>query len=277
MTTHTSSNHPGSKRHPLTLCIRTLAIAGISLGTASAQNLVTNSDFSANIGSFNTWPGYFGGANPGSAPNWTTGGGTGLNGTLAPLNGQGSPFAPANNVPSFLLMQGDTTASQAVNTVGGTDYLFSFDGAARNGNIAGVSVFADNTQAASVVIDASLGWLPQSAFQRAAFGFTATGAQTIQFNSSGIDDHTTDITNVSVTAAAIPGVWDVGSNVAFFTETSGTRNYGFALTGSNQTIVRRPGSATYTGNITTAPLLMEPERLSSSSNGTYGHQYVTVQ
>ena len=239
----------GSKRSPLTLSIGALMLGLACTGPARAVDLVTNGDFSADAAAFVSGNGYFSeGSNPASVQNWTTTG-SGMNGTATTTS---NAFAPATNVPSFLFMQGDKTAAQAISTVNATDYLFSFDAAARNGNTAGVSVFADNTQAASVVIDGNLGWLPSNAFQRYAFGFTATtNGQTIQFNSSGLGDHTTDITNVSVAAAAVSGVWDIANNTAFFTETSGTRNYGFSLTGNNQTIIRRPGSATYTGNITT--------------------------
>jgi fibronectin-binding autotransporter adhesin len=211
-----------------------------------AQNLVTNGDFSANAASFIDNNGYFGGNNPVAVPNWTTTG-SGVNGTLTP---SGDPFAPATNVPSFLFMQSPRTASQAIATVAATDYLFSFDAAARNLNTAGVSVFANNLNPASLSLEAGYGWLPNNAFQRYAFGFTATGPQTIQFNSSGTGDHTTNITNVSVTASA-GSVWQITDGTRFFTETSGTHNYGFSLVGNNQQIYHRPGTATYTGNITT--------------------------
>ena len=241
---------PGSKRAPLALSISAVVLGLAFTGAARAQNLVTNGDFSANAASFVSFPGYFGGDNPSGATGWAVGGGGGINGTLAP--GSGSPFAPATNVPSFLFLQGDVAASQAISTVGGTDYLFSFDAAARNGNVAGVSVFADNTQAASLNLDGTgtnYGWLPTNAFQRYAFGFTATGAQTIQFNSSGTGDHTTDITNVSVEAAGAQ--YAIGNATVFFTNTSGTSAKGFTLTGNTQTIYQRSGAATYTGNITT--------------------------
>lgn len=83
-----------------------------------------------------------------------------------------------------------------------------------------------------------------SSFKRYAFGFTATGAQTIKFtnNYAGLDQ-TTDITNVLVTDA-VSSQLNIADGTLFFTQTSGTHNYGFSLTGTNQTIYRRPGSAT---------------------------------
>ena len=182
-----------------------LASYGAAVTQAQGPNLVQNGDFSANAASFVTWPGYVGGgSNPNSINNWTTsggnGGGTGVNGTLAP---GGSPFAPANNVPSFLLMQGDQTASQAIGTAAGYVYGFNFSAAARNGNTSGLTVYADNTTAANLTI--ADGSLNQNNFVNYAFAFTATGAQTIQFNSSGLGDHTSDVTNVSV--CDISGVW----------------------------------------------------------------------
>ncbi len=255
-----------------------LALTGIFNGFAAAQNLVSNPDFSGNAAIFTNGNGYFGegGVNPAGATGWTTTG-SGINGTLTTTS---NAFAPATNTGSFLFMQGNVSASQAIATTGGTNYLFSFDAAARNGNTSGVSVFADNTLGASLTLDgANYGWLSQSAFQRYAFGFTATGAQTIQFNSSGEGDHTTDLTNVSVTAA-VASQLEVASGTLFFTNTSGTHNYGFALTGSNQTIYRRPGSATYTGNITTdgsgGALTLTANEDSGANNLTFSGSTITL-
>ena len=189
-----------------TILAGTIAACLVSAGSLLAQgpNLVTNGDFSANISLFTSFPGYFGGANPASAPGWTTGGGTGLNGTLAP--GTGSPFAPGANVPSFLLMQGDTTASQAIATTVGHIYGFTFAAAARAGNVSGLTVYADNTVGPNLSI--ANGSLNGSNFVNYGFAFTGVGAQTIQFNSSGAGDHTSDVTNVGV--ADISGVWKGG-------------------------------------------------------------------
>ncbi|MEY3898138.1 MAG: hypothetical protein RLZZ214_3659 [Verrucomicrobiota bacterium] len=215
-----------------------------------AVELVTNGDFSANASSFVTDPGDFGvGSNPASAPAWTTTVGTGINGTLTP--GLDS-HAPSSQLPSFLFMRGSQSASQALATVSGKSYLFGFDAAAKVGDISGVSVFADNTQAASLVLDAnSSGWLSPSAFQHYAFAFMGTGPKTIQFNSnsSGVNQ-TTDITSVSVTEVSSNQL-NLVDETMFFTNTSGTHNHGFSLTGANQTFYRRPGSAIYTGDIST--------------------------
>ena len=253
MNMQSSSIHPGSKRSPLTHSIRALIVAGIAIGSASAQNLIVNGDFDANAAAFTTFPGYLGGANPTSIPAWTfTGGGNpGINGTAAP--GTGSPFAPANNVPHFLLMQGDFSAEQTITTTNGSLYQFSFDAAGRNGNQAGVSVYPDNTAATpSVVLDGfvpSYGWLNTQNFQRFAFGFFGVGTQTVRFTSSGIADHTTDLDRVSVTA--VTGAMPIADGTIFLTETSGTVGYGFALTGNNQAIQPRAGAVTYVGDITT--------------------------
>ena len=234
----------------LSTSIAALLLGALGTGPARAQNLVTNGDFSVNAAAFVSGNGYFSeGANPASASNWTTTG-SGINGTATTTS---NAFAPATNVPRFLFMQGDQTASQAISTVNGTDYLFSFDAAARNGNTAGVSVFANNTQAASLILDGigtNSGWLSTSAFKHYAFGFTATGPQTVQFSSSGSGDHTTDITNVSVTDVAA-AQYAIGDATVFFTNTSGTSANGFALTGNSQTLYQRSGAGAYTGSITT--------------------------
>ena len=227
------------------------------MGSASAQNLITNGDFDANASSFVAFPGYLGGANPSSVPNWsfTGGGNPGINGTSTPFTPP-SPFAPDNNVPHFLFMQGDFSAEQSIATANGTLYQLGFDAAARNccgdPHQAGVTVFADNTGPASLVLDGSLnsyGWLNQQNFQHFAFGFTGVGAQTVRFTSSGIGDHTADLDKVSVTA--VPGAMPIADATVFFTETSGSVGYAFALTGNNQTIFQRAGAVTYTGNIST--------------------------
>ncbi len=196
-------NIPRRTHRIFTGTIAACLITGTSL-LAQGPSLVTNGDFSANISLFTSFPGYFGGANPGAAPGWTTGGGAGLNGTLAP--GTGSPFAPSNNVPSFLLMQGDTTASQAITTTAGHIYGFTFAAAARAGNVSGLAVYADNTVGSNLAI--ANGGLNGSNFVNYGFAFTGVGAQTIQFNSSGAGDHTSDVTNVAV--ADISGVWKGG-------------------------------------------------------------------
>ena len=232
------------------------SVITLSATGSQAAELVANGDFSANAPSFTVFPGYVGGSNPGAPTGWlTSGDGTGLNGSLT--GGAGSAFAPAIDVGSFAFLQGsDRSVTQAINTVATADYQFTFDAAARNGTgPSGVSVQADSTQPASLVLDGTgtnYGWLNQSAFQHYTFGFTATGAQTIRFNSSGdgvINDHTTDITNVSVTDLA-SAKYAVGNATVFFTS-SGTSANGFALTGNNQTIYQRSGAAAYTGNITT--------------------------
>ena len=246
--------HPSNSR--LLVSLSATSALFISLcGTGShAAELMANGNFSANASNFTVFPGYVGGSNPVAPTSWSTSGdGTGLNGTLT--GGAGSAFAPATNVGSFVFLQGsDRSVSQAINTVATTDYQFTFDAAARSGTgPSGVSVFADATQPASLVLDGTgtnYGWLNQSAFQHYTFGFVATAAQTIRLSSSSnTGDHTTDITNVSVTDLA-SAKYAVGNATVFFTN-SGTSVNGFALTGNNQTIYQRSGAATYTGNITT--------------------------
>ena len=244
------------------------------------NNFAYNGDFSVNAASFTGYPGYVGGSNPANPTGWTTTSiQVGVNGSSAPHG----PFAPANSVPSFLFIQGGApTASQPISTTSGSPYLFGFDAAARNGNTSGVNVFANDTQPASLVLNGfggNNGWLSSTNFQRYAFGFTATGAQTIQFSGSGIGDHTTDITNVSVTDA-VSSQLNIADGTLFFTETSGTHNYGFSLTGTNQTIYRRPGSATYTGNITTdgsaGALTLTANENDGANNLTFSGSSITL-
>ena len=198
------------------LSLFTTSLVALILGVSVAEvargqgaNLVTNGDFSANAPLFTAFPGYLGGANPATITGWTVlPEGCGINGTLAP--GGGSPFAPAVNVPSFLFMQGDRTATQAITTTVGRIYGSTFSAAARAGNVSGLTVYAENTAAANLVI--GIGGLNGGAFVNYGFAFTGVGAQTIQFDSSGTGDHTSDVTNVAV--RDISGVWKGGvSNV----------------------------------------------------------------
>ncbi len=223
-----------------------VVMVGLAVGQAHGQNLVSNGDFSANAAQFTNFPGYLGDGlgpdNPASIPNWQTSGsngaGTGINGTLAP--GTQSPFAPANNIPSYLFMQGDQTATQAIITpTAGDICILSFQAAARNayGN-AGLAAWGDNSQSAGI----GIGSLNQTSFQSYSLIFQGTGgSQTIQFQSSGSGDHTSDLTNVAVV--------DVGGPAAFWTGSAsgnlggpdlnwggGTAAFSTALTAANGTL-----------------------------------------
>ena len=197
------------KARRIVLCVGLLAglFATSFLAVAKAQgpNLVTNGNFSANVTSFKTNYGYFGGSNPASATGWT--GGTGVSGSSAAVN---QAFAPTNDVASFLFLQSDaTTATQTITTTLGHIYGFSFSAAERAANTGGLIVYANNTQAASLTI--ANGSLSNASFQNYSFAFTGSGSQTIQFtNNTNGTDHTADVTNVSV--ADISGVWSGGSD-----------------------------------------------------------------
>ena len=194
---------------------RYYAVASNSAGTVNSTPnavltvipaIVTNGNFAANAASFTEGASYFGGGNPSSATGWT--GGSGINGTLTPAPDY---FGPANaGGHTYLFMQGVKTVTQTITTVVATRYLFSFKAACRQGNVVGLTVWADNTKAPNLTIPD--GGLSGTSFQDYSFVFTGSGTQTIQFVNSGTGDFTADVTDVSVTE-------DIGSPEApVFTE-----------------------------------------------------------
>jgi autotransporter-associated beta strand protein len=244
---------------PITTFIRISHFAAWTVAShALAQNLVTNGGFDANAAAFTQWPGYLGGSNPSSIPGWQ-GGGMGINGSSTSL--PSSPFGPVNNAPHYAFIQGNNSMAQPLSSplTVGQSYLFSFEGAARNGagtegyrQPSGVQVFANNHHGTpDLVLDGGVTgswWLDHLSFQKYAFAFNATeSSQAIQFNSVGPGDHTTNIDNVSVTPISSAITVPVGTT--FFTQTSGTVGHSFSLPGG-QIFQQRPGSVTYTGNIT---------------------------
>ena len=155
--------------------------------------IVANRNFAANASGFTAFPGYFGGANPASATGWS--GGSGVGGPLTPA---GDPFGPANDGGyTYLFMQGVKTVTQTITTTVGTRYLFSFKAACRQGNVVGLTVWADNTKAPNLTIPD--GGLSGTTFQDYSFVFTGNGTQTIQFVNSGTGDFTAVVTDVAVT------------------------------------------------------------------------------
>jgi plastocyanin len=178
------------------------AVASNTAGTVNSTpaavltvnpTIVTNRNFAANAAAFTEGASYFGGGNPEAAPGWT--GGSGINGTLTPAPDY---FGPANaGGLTYLFMQGAKTVTQQITTTVGTRYLFSFKAACRQGNVVGLTVWADNTQTPNLTIPD--GGLSGSSFQDYSFIFTGSGTQTIQFVNSGSGDFTADVTDVSVT------------------------------------------------------------------------------
>ena len=161
-------------------------------------SIVTNPNFAANASGFSTFPGYFGGANPASATGWT--GGSGLGGPLTPA---GDPFGPANDSGlTYMFMQRAHTLTQTITTTVGQSYRFSFKAACRQGNVVGLTVWADNTQAPNLIIPD--GNLSGTSFQDYSFIFTGIGTQTIQFVNSGTGDFTANVTHVLVTEYSGP-------------------------------------------------------------------------
>jgi len=201
-----------------------------SLAAHIGGNLV-NGNFTANIASFQVWPGYAGGANgncpglsnAGDIPNWTNCAG-GMN--TKGLNGAGtgtgcsswqlvdSPFAPANSAGyTFLFIQGgggNALGQYLTGLAPGATYQLSYDACSRAGNtgVWQVIVASDfSSPPASVLYDSGAVVGSVSAFQHVVASFTTpatlTGTENIQLlNVSGAGDNTVDFANVSVTASA---------------------------------------------------------------------------
>lgn len=163
------------------IIILTFAISTCIYTGTFAQNVVTNGDFLTNASSFVTAPGYAGGgSNPLDITGWTANepqNGYGLNGPGTSLTG--TPFAPSDaGGNTFLFIQKiGNFLSQDITLAPNTEYILSFDGAARAGNPTArllVTISDDTTTiATSGQIDPS-----ESVFTNYTFNFTTPSSFT---------------------------------------------------------------------------------------------------
>ena len=127
----------------------------------------------------------------------------GING----INNGISTFAPATNVPSFLFMQGDETASQVITGLSQGDVYFLGFAAARCANFgpAGLVASLGSATAPTPVLTIPAGTLSEVSFLNYGTIFGATNTSgTIQFHSTGFGDYTADLTSVVVTDLGPP-------------------------------------------------------------------------
>ncbi len=204
-----------------TLAALTVAVPrnAVAFNAASANNLITNGDFSVNASAFIASPGYInignlsGGTaqNPPAPMGWTVGPGqttVGVNGSNAGffknVTDGGAPFAPANTsgVENFVFLQNrGTFASQTMATTAGQTYTLTYDAAARiNDTSALLKVVLINT-ATGRQITTRIPRIGQAAFRPFALQFAAPSTSTrIEFlnDSPAKSDNTVDVSNVAL-------------------------------------------------------------------------------
>ncbi|MEI7900542.1 MAG: discoidin domain-containing protein, partial [bacterium] len=147
-------------------------VTDVAVTELDISSSVVNGDFSSNAALFTNGNSYFAAqstGNPESAPGWT--GGSGIGGTLGSAPDY---FGPVNGaIPSYLFMQGAKTVTQTILTTVGTTYLLSFKAACRQGNVVGLTVWADNTKLPNLTIPD--GGLSGTSFQTYSIMFTGRG------------------------------------------------------------------------------------------------------
>ncbi|MEI6197703.1 MAG: hypothetical protein WCS42_25600 [Verrucomicrobiota bacterium] len=185
-------------------------------GPAYSQNLVQNSAFTANAGSFTNWPGYIGGSNPAGITNWpgTVGVNLGING--AAVGFTGGPFGPTNSGSyTYAFLQrvtGKTNGlKQNLKLLPGTTYQLSFDAAARVGNSPFFQVQLGDTN--QLYVSSGSVAANNAAFKHYNYTFTTpatlAGSPAIQLNNLTTNvstDYTVDFANV-VLAAVVPATF----------------------------------------------------------------------
>ncbi len=199
------------------------AIATLGLSSQEARaNLITNGNFSANAGSYVTFPGYSSNfypsdpSNPVSPTGWTitTGYPVGLNGTGTSFtSGSDIPFAPTSmsGVTDFAFMQDasgytGSAISQVIATVLGQTYTLSYVAAQRSINNSDATMETLVNNALNNALIASQNpTTSTSDFTTNGLTFTAVSSSTqivFENTTSGVgSDNTVDVSNVVVSNA----------------------------------------------------------------------------
>ncbi|MDF1739370.1 MAG: VCBS domain-containing protein, partial [Verrucomicrobiales bacterium] len=165
----------------------------------SDAGVIFNGDFSANAADFTSYPGYLGGANPGSIEGWTHTGRVGVNPVVAP--GSGSPFANngANSTPVAFIQRTGSISQTISGLVVGQTYAVSFD---YNERATGGSTTVSATIAGETFTDPNNSPVGGSnPYRQATLLFTATATSetlTISAFENGGTDQTTLIDNVRI-------------------------------------------------------------------------------
>ena len=209
------------------ICAVVAALFGVAmLLPASAQNLVTNGNFTSNAAGFTNWPGYVGGSNPTNIPGWTQisgpAGGYGVNGagTVTSIFG---PVNTGGNTFGFIQGTGKTLAQNLPSLAVNTSYILSFLAAARNQSGESNDVFKVQIgDGASVFVTSGNVVATNAAFQNFSYPFTTpasfSGTPSLQLsNASPAGDHTVDFTSLSVLPANV-------ASLVVFTPASGNWN-----------------------------------------------------
>lgn len=186
---------------------------------APPNSLIVNGNFMANASSFTNWPGYLGGSNPSSIPNWTdlfSAGGMGINGSGAGI-GVGDPFGPGNSggLTYAFIQGGDPSGGHVLGQyltglAPNTTYTLVYSVAGRTGNTASyrVVLYSDSAFTTSYY-DSGVQPADSSGFVNVTATFTTPGtigsAPNIQLgNWSVAGDNTVDFANVFLVPGSGP-------------------------------------------------------------------------
>ena len=190
-----------------------LVVASVSwTGSASAQ-VVVNGDFSANAGSFDTFPGYIGGANAPNITGWTFNGagfGVGVNGfgTIGPQTVFGPQSQQTAPTVNWAFLQGSEAAIyQAISMTPGVTYTLGFQAASRNVDVSSGSVyFYDNLLFSGPQYGITNKIYSNQDFVADSFDFTPTASEVILvLQNASVSDTTINFTDVSIIPE--PSTW----------------------------------------------------------------------
>ncbi len=166
----------------------------------SDSEVVVNGDFSANAADFGTYPGYLGGANPGSIAGWTHTGRAGLN--YSGAGGPGTPFSDnGDNSTPVAFIQRDGSISQTVSgLVVGQTYALMFDYNERNAGPAGSTTVSATIAGATFTNPDNSPVGGSNPYRQAVLLFTASAtSETLTISSlTNGGDQTTLIDNVRI-------------------------------------------------------------------------------
>jgi hypothetical protein len=211
----------GKKQFGVLAAVAVAGLAMLSAGNAQA-NLIQNGDFSANAGSFATFPGYCGaGSNAGSPLDWANNNGnSGINGPGT--GGWGEPFSPST-APSFdfafLQVNSSSNVGTALytyfNVTPGQNYTVTYMDAARSGDTGTLYTSVENGGIGSPVMASNTTTPSDTAFQQESFNYTAgTSTQDaiiFQNTGNGSTDSTVDFSEVVIApASSVPEPATIG-------------------------------------------------------------------
>jgi len=198
-----------SKLRPILLSAIAVAAGIAATATSASANLIVNGNFTANAGSYVTFPGYDTvTGNPGTPTGWGANNVTcGVNGSAT---GVGIPFAPQTvnqGITAFGFVQNSGTALfQLFNVTPGQTYMVTYEDASRaaDTSLTPLHVYVESKMLGGTVLANYTSTPDNTQFQSESFTYTAdtNNADVIVFqnNAPTGSSNTADFTNVAVNA-----------------------------------------------------------------------------